>query len=242
MREAAAAAGVDLHAALNRLGGKRELYQRVLHIFIKDLATMPAQLRAHAAQGQAQPAAHLLHTLKGLAATLGAMALSAEAARGEKLLAGAAAPVEVADVADVAGVADVAHVADVAETAERACAAIATARPGLAALLQALQAEQAADAGPAMPSGDAPGMPVATALDTHALQTLLQAMAGQLRNADMAATDAMAELQRQFGDTLGEQLQPMNEAIEALDFERALGLCNALADERINELTGGQPA
>ena len=220
VREAAAKAGVEIDAALSRLGGKRDLYQRVLRTFVKDLATMPEQLQAHAAQGQAQPASRLLHTLKGLAATLGAIALSAEAARGEKQLAGAAAPVEAADVA------------------ERACAAIATAGPGLAALLAALQAVQAAGAGP----GAVPGTAPATTLDTHALQTLLRAMAGQLRNADMAATDAMAELQRQFGAALGEQLRPMDEAIDALDFERALSLCNALANEWINELADGQPA
>jgi hypothetical protein len=105
---------------------------------------------------------------------------------------------------------------------------VAAAGPRLAALLQALQtAETPAEA----PS-------VTKAFDGDAVLAALHTMAGQLRNADMAATDAMIELKRQFGATLGAQLQPMDEAICMLDFARALHLCEALA----NELTEGQPA
>jgi hypothetical protein len=48
----------------------------------------------------------------------------------------------------------------------------------------------------------------------------------------------MAALLRQFGGALGKQLQPLDEAIGALDFDRELRLCDALIDE----LSESQPA
>jgi PAS domain S-box-containing protein len=200
--EAAATAGVAIHEALRRLGGKREIYRDTLRAITRDLAAMPAQLQAHAAQREVVPAARLLHALKGLAATLGAMALSAEAARAEQQLASVAAPDELADAAD------------------RACAAITAAAPGLAALLQALLA-----ADPATP---VPHSIAATPIDPHALLTALHTMETQLRNSDMAAADTMEQLQRQFGNALAEQLLPLDEAIAALDFDLALRLCTEL--------------
>jgi PAS domain S-box-containing protein len=192
---AAGAAGVDLDAALKRLGGKQPIYQRMLHTFVLDLAAMPAQLQAHLAEGRPLAATQLLHTLKGLAATIGAGALADQAARAERQLGAATAPED--SVVAAAGV----------------CAAIAAAGPGLALLLQTLQAAQK------------PGPAETPALDNTHLQTALQALAGQLRQADMAATDTMEALQRRFGAALGQRLQALDDAIGALDFERALRLC-----------------
>jgi two-component system sensor histidine kinase/response regulator len=157
---------------------------------------MPAQLSAHEAPAQGPSAAHLLHTLKGLAATLGATELAAEAALAEKAMADALTP------------------AVAAAARARVGAAIAAASPGLAELLQALQFVPAPEAVPT------------TNWDAPALRPALQALARLLGNADMAATDAMDALKRQFGAALGARLRPMDEAIDALDFERALGLCN----------------
>ena len=226
--DTATAAGVDLTAALNRLGGKREVYQRMLRTFVADLAAMPAQLRAQAAQGDASAAARLLHTLKGLAATLGARPLSAAAAQGEKLLAGGVAEAEAA----------VAHPA-LPDAVGRACApvieAITAAGPGLGALLLALQAADAA-LHPAPTAGSA------APLDATALLAALQAMGEQLRNADMAATDSMRALQRRFGAALGDPMyapmyapmhapmHALDAMIGALDFDAALQLCQELSE------------
>jgi CheY-like chemotaxis protein len=70
--DAAAAAGVDVDAALSRLGGERAIYGRMLTTFVSDLAAMPVQLQA--AHGGAPQALRLLHTLGGLAASLGVTA------------------------------------------------------------------------------------------------------------------------------------------------------------------------
>jgi two-component system, sensor histidine kinase and response regulator len=199
---AAAAAGVELQAALQRLGGNREVYQRMLRTFVKDMGAMPAQLQARLAEGEFVPASHLLHTLKGLAATLGASALAAEAAQGETRLAGGATAAEAAD------------------SVARACRALTEAEPGLVVLLQALQAADAAPAATASAPAAAP--------DLDGLHAELRSIAEQLRNADMAATDAMVALQHRFGVALGPLLQPLDEAIGELDFERALHLCSDL--------------
>ena len=207
--EAAVAAGVDISAALKRLGGNRGLYRRMLGTFVKELAAMPEQVAAHAAQGETQAASRLLHTVKGQAGTLGAMALSAEVAHGEKRFAEG-------------------HAGGDAELlVQQVSVAVTGAGPRLAALLQALQALQAAEAPVAAPGA---------VLDSDAVLKLLRTIGQHLQNADMAATDGMAELQRQYGGALGEQLQSLDEAISALDFDRALHLCNAL----INEMTEGQ--
>jgi PAS domain S-box-containing protein len=206
--EAAAAAGVDISAALHRLGHNVRLYQRMLGLFVTDLAAMPTQLAGYVGQGEAQSATRLLHTLKGQAGTLGAMALCAEAGHAEKQLAAAPAP------------------ADAELALQRVSAAITGAGPALAGLLQALHA------------GEVPAAASGAVLDTDAVLALLRAISQHLQNADMAATDVMAQLQRHYGAALGEQLQAMDEAISALDFDRALPVCHAL----INEMTKRQAA
>jgi CheY-like chemotaxis protein len=206
--EAATAAGVDLDTALQRLGGKQPVYLRMLRSFVGDLAGMPTRLQADLAHGRTLAATQLLHTLKGLAATLGATALAGQAARAERLVAAAAAPEE--SLVAVAGI----------------CAAIAAAGPGLALLVQALQPAQE------------PGPVDTAALDPAAFQAGLQALAGQLRQADMAATDTIETLQRRFGTALGPRLQALDDAIGTLDFERALRLC----DQLIMAANESQPA
>jgi HPt (histidine-containing phosphotransfer) domain-containing protein len=178
-----------------------DVYQRLLRTFVKDLHDMPGQLQKHVDQGESLLASRVLHTLKGLAATLGALALSAEAARGEQRLAAGAA------------------LDEAAAAAQQACAAIRVASPPLATLLQTLQEAHATAAALAP-----------TATDRSPLVPLLRAMSEHLHNHDMAATDAMRELQRQFGAVLAEQLGPLDEAVNALDFGTALRLCESLIE------------
>ena len=209
VQAAADAAGVDITTALGRLGGKVEVYQRMLRSFVTDLAAMPAQLRSQVEAGDLSAASRLMHTLKGLAGTLGASSLAAHASHSEQRL--GANPTA----------------ADAAVASQAACEAIAAAAPALQALWRALQTGAGTD-NPAA----APG-----ALDAGALVASLGVIAEQLRNADMAATDAMADLLRGLDGATGTQLQPLDDAIGALDFDRALQLCN----QWITELTESPP-
>jgi len=200
--QAATAAGVDLAAALHRLGGKQDVYRRTLMSFVRDLQAMPDQLQA----ATPNDAKRLLHTLKGLAATLGVTLLASETAGAEKSM----APKPTREQALSAG----AH----------ACQFIEAALPGLLALLEVLQQDHAVTAGRDQAGSSAPP------LDRPALLKALQSMAQLLQACDMESVHAMAQLQQQFGAASGEELEAMEAAIADLAFERALPLCHALQE------------
>ncbi|WP_349745147.1 PAS domain S-box protein [Roseateles cavernae] len=79
----AAAAGLDLTGALQRLMGKTELYARMLTSFAASAAALPDQLDLQLQRGERAAAAATLHGFRGLAATLGADRLAALARHGE---------------------------------------------------------------------------------------------------------------------------------------------------------------
>ena len=205
--QAAQAAGVDINAALNRLGGNRPVYVRMLARFVADLAAIPAQLQAHLNAEKTQEAVALMHTLKGLAGTLGASALAGAAADAEKQLANPLAATSKQSVSVSMG-----------QTLKQVT-------PGFSRLLAALQSQGDALTAPSPAVGDGPAWSTAWSV---ALCAELARLNTQLRDADMAATDTMANITRRFGvacDPLpGEPLTSLDAAIQALDFERALAL------------------
>lgn len=77
---------IDVKTALARMGGNKDLYNRMLPKFIESLASKPILLRTHVENGELQSASRELHSLKGLSGTMGATKISSEAAHGEKLL------------------------------------------------------------------------------------------------------------------------------------------------------------
>jgi two-component system sensor histidine kinase/response regulator len=78
---------VDLDAALARLGGNMGLYQQIYRMFRVDAGAMVGQLANLVATGQRQEAQRVSHTLKGLAATLGATELAGTAQQVEAAMA-----------------------------------------------------------------------------------------------------------------------------------------------------------
>jgi len=88
LEQAATLAGVDLAAALKRLGGMQDLYRRMLASYIAELHNLPEQLKAlrqHSDPAKTQSdATRLFHTLKGLALTMGATELSVVAGNAEQ--------------------------------------------------------------------------------------------------------------------------------------------------------------
>jgi len=205
--EAAAAAGVDIEPALHRLGERADLYERMLRAFVKDLAPMQARLLGHVEQVNLRAGAQMLHTLKGVAATLGVVALAGAAALGERRMLALCEPTAVQlGSNDVAG---------------DACRAIEAVSPGLVALLLAMQSVLA----PETPDAPAPAEYEAVGFACD-----LQALCVQLGNGDMAATDSMDALQRRVGGAWSQRLQPAADAVDMLDFERALQLCQQLLD------------
>jgi signal transduction histidine kinase/CheY-like chemotaxis protein len=65
-------AGLDMQAGLRRAGGQPKLYRRLISAFVADFGQAPATLAKHLADADWLAAERLSHTLKGMAATLGA--------------------------------------------------------------------------------------------------------------------------------------------------------------------------
>lgn len=79
-------ATIDLQGAVARLGGSRAFYDKVVASFRVEAAQQVARLHDHMAASDYHRALQCAHTLKGLAATIGAMGLSARAAEVESAL------------------------------------------------------------------------------------------------------------------------------------------------------------
>ncbi len=201
-----AAAGVDIEAALHRLGGNQAVYEKLLTSFVRDLRAMPAQLERHIGQEQVKEASRLLHTLKGLAATMGSSTLAERAAAGEKMMAGGASLI------------------DVSAAAEQVRTAIEAALPGLDDLQSALALARHTN----QTAAEVDNQPA----NANALQAALQTLREHLSNSDMAALQAMADLHQRHGSALGEKLVPLQAAVDSLDFAGALPLCEALMAQR----------
>ena len=202
-RKAARAAGVDVDAALARFNYKLGLYTRMLHGLLVELQELPQRLLTQAHAGDLATTERTLHTLKGLAATLGARAVVEQALAAERQL-GASRPAAPSP----------AQVNDWLE-------GLAAARPGLEAFLATLHADEAEQ--PAPPDITVP---------QQALQRALGELLQLLQNSDMQATEQLPLLLRQAGHQLGDRKALLEEAVMALDFERAAGLCQTLLQEQ----------
>ena len=206
MKEAARR-GVDLAAALGRMGGNSSIYLRTLPSFVKDLATLPEQLSSHLQQRQFAQARDLLHTFKGLAATLGIQPLARLAADFEARVGGADAPADHAPwIEQLSGLVTttLADISYVAETLQEA-----TSRP------------KATPALATVPNTASPA-------EVSSICQSLHELAGLLRRADMRALAVFEHLQQSHADRLEEAAQPLDEAMAALDFELALAHCRTL--------------
>lgn len=87
---------LDAAVALKRLGGRQALYDRLVKSFIADAPAELEALAGHLAQGRLADAARVLHTLRGLAGSVGGSALAAFAGVQEHLLTGGAERVDTA--------------------------------------------------------------------------------------------------------------------------------------------------
>ena len=79
-------AGINSSAALKRMGGLQQVYLMALRSFAVEVVKLAGQLRAARAAHDASAALPVLHTLKGLAGTVGADRLAALALLAEQAL------------------------------------------------------------------------------------------------------------------------------------------------------------
>jgi two-component system sensor histidine kinase/response regulator len=88
--EIPAVEGLDSAEGLLRVAGNRKLYLKLLRQFCVQQAEAPAQIAAQLKEGDRATAERTAHTVKGVAANLGAKAVQAAAGELEKALHGAA--------------------------------------------------------------------------------------------------------------------------------------------------------
>jgi two-component system sensor histidine kinase/response regulator len=201
--DAAAAAGVDIEQALARLGGKLKVYSRTLQRFTADLRGMPEQLTSLLQSGERDAVRRDLHTLKGVAATVGVTPLSKLAGEAEAQLAG------LSPTSDEAG------------SVARVAAAIDLAARSLAALCAALTGVQPVDA--------ANSLVPASALapdDTALLASMLRNVQDLLNASDLDAVAALRALRSRVPAAASPRLDVLETEVESLEFESALLHCN----------------
>jgi HPt (histidine-containing phosphotransfer) domain-containing protein len=78
--------GIDVAAALERLGGNHALLAKLLHKFAEEYAPSPARLMAAFEQGSVESAALLVHQVRGAAGNLSMPELHRTAAELEQVL------------------------------------------------------------------------------------------------------------------------------------------------------------
>ena len=201
--DAAGAAGVDIERALARLGGKLKVYGRTLRSFMADLQCMPEKLDVQLQRGERDEVRRELHTLKGVAATVGVTALANLAGDAE------------------AQFTSVSPAAEEAACVVRVGAAIHMAAFSLARLCAALDGDPKLALDGAAPADTAALTPADTAL----LAGLLRTVQSLLQASDFDAADALKTLRTRLPAVAGARFDALETAIESLEFESALSHC-----------------
>ena len=167
---------------------------------------MPDQLAELLHQGRFNEAGRLMHTLKGLAATLGIQPLASAAADIERALSNAEAATSHDPLLEQLGV------------------LVAASLRGISHVAAALQ--QTLPTAGVMPREDRE--PIAKELvEVQGLGEALDELAGLLRAADMRALEIFEQLQRTHPAFLKGAPQ-LDDAMASLDFDQALAHCQVL--------------
>ena len=82
-----ARAVLDVHGAMQRMGGRRPIYVKVLYRFEPEFGQAAEMIEKFMSAGDMRTAERTAHSVKGVAATIGATALSEVAANLEKAIA-----------------------------------------------------------------------------------------------------------------------------------------------------------
>jgi HPt (histidine-containing phosphotransfer) domain-containing protein len=206
-----ASGSIDLAAALTLLGGNHALHEQVARSFLVEIKTLPARLAPMLHATDLSEAARLLHTIKGLSLTVGAVHLG-ECCRVSELEIKAA--IGTASGLDTAGLSRIGtRVGESVETTTRTLeAAFSGLRPANVSPV------------PAPQDGAAQSSPRDLIADLRRLESLLI-------QSDMRAIDVHKQLWRDYGATAKGRLGALNEALYAFDFERGVVQCGELIRE-----------
>jgi CheY-like chemotaxis protein len=191
---------LDEGGALARVGGDAELYATVLQAFEAEMLSALEQLRTHLHTDALDLAKRAMHTLKGLAATVGARHLSSVAFQLELALKAGVAP------DDHDGLVDQLQLATDALSVR---------------LVPLRVCYQSSSANTSSVSAIAP-------IDKAQLQSDLQALCRLLDGSNMLAVNAHAQIQKSHGTQLGADTEPLRHAMGRIDFVSARAACDVL--------------
>jgi signal transduction histidine kinase/CheY-like chemotaxis protein len=191
---------LDLGPALQRMGNNVQLLAQAARSFDKDVLQMLQDLRQSGSSEKGSTPVPILHTLKGLGATLGLTRLSHAAAELESS-ARSGTPLSAADI--------------------DALEAVAT--PSLDALRSAIH-RLSADEKAVLAQEPVVSVASTDLAESHDRLTHLH---GLLANADMAALEYFAQHRDDLEASLGPHIDAMTEALQALDFAAAMQQCEA---------------
>ena len=206
----AAQLGIDIYPALNRLGGKQDLYLRMLEMYRKDLQQIPSQLQSSLPDNLSSTLRHL-HTMKGLSATLGA-----------NLHAKTLAEIE----SDFNLAASQNQVLECRLLVDKTCKLIIELDLQLGSLAKYLHAIEVEDSSSQSKDDANRNKDIASEFDYPQFRRRLLELSEQLENADMAATETILELQNSSRFAMPDKLSPLANAIAILDFSLAQRLCS----------------
>jgi PAS domain S-box-containing protein len=192
---------LDVVSAVDRLSGLTSLYIDVLQDFIVSLDSVEGDFRQAAAQGQVATLLAQMHSLKGTAATLGAMPLSEHAARMEARYRNPPQGLVPLD--------DLPALLALVQASQRA---------GRQALQSLKAAEEDAPAAPSEPDM----LP-----DRVAAMALLLELSGLLRSSNLAALERFALRRQSLNALPAAAVEELHLALQALDLDLALRLCEA---------------
>nr|MDP2191117.1 CHASE domain-containing protein [Rhodoferax sp.] len=191
---------VDVEGALKRLGDNTALYARILQSYLDQIASLPDQLDGLLQRGELAGAAGLLHTLKGLSATVGASYLAAVARQTESIVKSADASLR--------------H--DVLRADFRAAVA-STGR------IMGQIAERFTP-----PAAQGPAAATNLALDTPRMLADIRELHDLLNNSDMRAVDVYAQLRHTLAHSAPDELKGLDAALATFDFAQGMIQCKAL--------------
>jgi PAS domain S-box-containing protein len=193
---------IDVTTALDRMSGLQSLYLRAAHEFDLQLRSVVEEFRAALAASKPNEAITIMHTLKGTAGTLGATALSAHAARIEKLCKeGASAEMAL-------------------QQADALEAAVQATRQSLSRVLAEMNPDTQHGSGAA--SGNAPNGPGGD------YRPALRALMPLLSAFDLSVLEKFNEMRPTLESVPPDQFKRLEEAMQSLDLPRALELCSEL--------------
>jgi signal transduction histidine kinase len=183
--------GIDIDAGLRSVLGKPQRYISLLRGFLKSQAGTMQEIHAALAQGDGSTAERLAHTLKGLAAMIGAH-----------------------------------HVQRHADNLEQQLRPDANGRHGTASSdtleqLQIILAQQLASIAHALPE---PPAAMTGPIDLSLRDTVTAQLQALLRDDNARAEQLLQEHRALLAHVFPDHFQPLSQAIEHYDFEKALGV------------------